>query len=262
MENNTSTVIILLGVVAVGFLIVLFYISQLGKKKPKITTTPEPKPQATTIESPKNAEPAKLAPEPQGIPVETPKKTEPAQPAQEPQTQSTIIETPIRTEPSHMEEAKPNRTESQSVKDDKEPTPKRKDRGTRIINIEGIGSVNAEKLNSIKILTTTDLLESGATPSGRKDLADKTGISPKQILEWVNHSDLFRIKGVGEEYSDLLEESGVDTVVELSLRNAVNLHAKILEVNEAKKLVRRPPTIAKLESWIKEAKDLPRIIEY
>jgi predicted flap endonuclease-1-like 5' DNA nuclease len=138
-------------------------------------------------------------------------------------------------------------------------TPKTTERVSKIIEIEGIGPQYSEKLNQVNIYTTSDLLEAGATPSMRKELAEKTSISHKLILRWVNISDLFRIKGVGEEYADLLEEAGVDTVVELSTRNAANLHAKILEVNKAKKLVRRPPSI---ERWVKEAKTLPRKIEY
>ena len=136
------------------------------------------------------------------------------------------------------------------------------DSGVDIIKIEGIGPVYAEKLKSIKITTTTDLLEAGATPSGRKELAEKTGVSDKLILEWVNIADLFRIEGVGEEYSDLLEESGVDTVVELSRRVPENLHSKMLEVNKEKKIVRKPPTLNEVKQWVNKAKKLPRKIEY
>jgi len=136
------------------------------------------------------------------------------------------------------------------------------DRGSKILDIEGIGPVNAEKLNSINIYTISDLLKAGATPLGRKELAEKTGISGKLILEWVNLADLFRIKGVGEEYSDLLEEAGVDTVVELAKRVPENLHAKMLEVNEQKKLVRRPPSLSAVKDWVEQAKKLKRIVEY
>ena len=139
---------------------------------------------------------------------------------------------------------------------------KKIDRGSKIIEIEGIGPKNAEKLHLENIYTTSDLLEAGATPAKRKELAEKAKISEKLILEWVNSSDLFRLKGVGEEYADLLEEAGVDTVVELSTRNAANLHSKILEVNEAKKIVRRVPTLAMVERWVEEAKTLPRKVEY
>lgn len=107
-----------------------------------------------------------------------------------------------------------------------------------------------------------DLLKAGATKKGRQTLAEKTGISETLILEWVNLSDLFRIKGVGEEYSDLLEEAGVDTVVELAKRVPENLHAKMLEVNEEKKLVRQPPGVKQVQDWVAQAKKLQRKVEY
>ena len=132
----------------------------------------------------------------------------------------------------------------------------------KIEEIEGIGPTFAKKLVDAGIKTTDDLLEAGTTPKERETLATKTDISEKLILQWVNLADLMRIKGVGEEYSDLLEEAGVDTVVELATRNADNLHAKILEVNDEKKLVRRPPTLDEVKDWVDQAKVLPRKIEY
>ena len=132
----------------------------------------------------------------------------------------------------------------------------------RLIDIEGIGKVYVEKLNKTGISTTDSLLKACAKPQGRKEIAEKTGISDKLILEWTNLADLFRIKGIGEEYSDLLEEAGVDTVPELAQRNPENLLEKLHEVNETKKLVRRLPVLSQVESWVKQAKDLPRVIEY
>lgn len=132
----------------------------------------------------------------------------------------------------------------------------------RIAKIEGIGDVYGQKLQKAGIQTVSDLLEAGASPQGRKELAEKTEISDKLILEWVNHADLFRIRGVGEEYSDLLEEAGVDTVPELAQRNAENLYAKIVETNQEKKLVRRLPTQAQVGDWVAQAKELPRVIAY
>ena len=132
----------------------------------------------------------------------------------------------------------------------------------KIEEIEGIGKIYAKKLMDVGINTTDDLLEAGSTPKKRKDLADKTGISPKLILEWVNLADLFRIKGIGEEYSDILEEAGVDTVAELAQRVPENLHAKISEVNKEKKLVRRVPTLNEVKDWVEQAKRLPRKVEY
>ncbi|MEM2104737.1 MAG: DUF4332 domain-containing protein [Candidatus Bathyarchaeia archaeon] len=132
----------------------------------------------------------------------------------------------------------------------------------KIEEIEGIGPEYAKKLAGAGVKTTDDLLNAGATKKGRKELAEKTGISEKLILEWVNLADLFRIKGVAEEYSDLLEEAGVDTVVELAKRDPENLHAKILEVNKQKKLVKRPPTLEQVKNWVEQAKKLPRKVEY
>ncbi len=131
-----------------------------------------------------------------------------------------------------------------------------------LIAVEGIGQVYAQKLKEAGIGSTQALLAAGATPEGRKDIAAKTGIGDSLILRWVNHVDLFRIKGVGEEYSDLLEAAGVDTVVELAQRVAANLHAKLVEVNQAEKRVRHLPTQAQVKDWIKQAKKLPRKINY
>jgi predicted flap endonuclease-1-like 5' DNA nuclease len=133
---------------------------------------------------------------------------------------------------------------------------------SRIIEIEGIGSTYAKKLNAQGIKTTDDLLETGGTKQGRKELSDKTGISETVILEWVNMADLFRIKGIGEEYSDLLKEAGVSTVVELARRNSENLHQTIVGYNQTKKLVRRPPSLTQVIDWIEQAKTLPRMVEY
>ena len=131
-----------------------------------------------------------------------------------------------------------------------------------IVDIEGIGLEYKKKLASAGIKTTETLLKMGATPKGRKEIEEKTKIGHKLILEWVNLADLFRIKGIGEEYSDLLEEAGVDTVAELAQRNAENLLEKINQVNDKKKLVRRPPALSMFEDWIKQAKKLKRVVEY
>ena len=131
-----------------------------------------------------------------------------------------------------------------------------------IDKIEGIGPIYGKKLKDAGINNIENLLDAGGTPKGRKDLAEKTDVSEKLILEWVNLADLFRIKGIGEEYSDLLEEAGVDTVVELSRRNPENLHTRIREINEEKKLVRRTPTLNQVKEWIEQAKTMPRRVEY
>lgn len=132
----------------------------------------------------------------------------------------------------------------------------------RIINIEGIGPTYQEKLIEVGVRSTARLLQVGASRRGRKDLSENTGISEKLILEWVNLADLIRIKGIGEEYSDLLEEAGVDTVKELRTRDPQNLHHAIAVVNERKHLVRRLPSRRQVTSWVKQASSLPPIVKY
>ena len=132
----------------------------------------------------------------------------------------------------------------------------------KIVDVEGIGPKYAEKLSKAGVRSTDALLKAGATPKGRKELAEKTGIGDALILEWVNHVDLYRIKGVGSEYSDLLEAAGVDTIPELAQRKAANLIQKIIAVNKEKKLVRNLPVESQVADWIEQAKKLPRVITY
>jgi predicted flap endonuclease-1-like 5' DNA nuclease len=128
--------------------------------------------------------------------------------------------------------------------------------------IEGIGPAFATKLRKAKVRTTEALLKKGATRGDRKRLAMESGLSEDQILEWVNRADLMRVKGIGEEYSDLLEAAGVDTVKELKTRKPATLHAKLLEVNTQKRLVRRLPTASMVEGWVAAAAKLPAVITY
>ena len=132
----------------------------------------------------------------------------------------------------------------------------------KIAAIEGIGDVMAGKLHAVGITTTDGLLTACATAAGRKELAAKTGLDASKLLGWANRADLFRVKGIGTQYSDLLEAAGVDTVPELAQRNAENLHAKMAEVNAAKKLVRQLPTLRSVQAWVAHAKELPRMIGY
>ncbi|MCX5512192.1 DUF4332 domain-containing protein [Kaistia algarum] len=131
-----------------------------------------------------------------------------------------------------------------------------------IIDIEGIGPAHAEKLKAAGLATTGALLEAAKDPKGRKALAEKTGIDESRVLKWANMADLMRIKGVAEEYSELLEAAGVDTVKELKTRRADNLTAKMVEVNGAKKLVRQLPSEKQVAEWIEQAKTLPPVLTY
>lgn len=127
----------------------------------------------------------------------------------------------------------------------------------KIEAVEGIGPKYTAMLAKAGITDTDGLLEAGCSKAGRKTCAEKSGCSESQILKWVNMCDLFRVKGVGEEYSELLEASGVDTVKELRNRVPKNLTAKMEEVNAAKKLVRKLPTLKEVTAWVGHAKELP-----
>ncbi len=132
----------------------------------------------------------------------------------------------------------------------------------KIAAIEGIDEAAVEKLTATGVSTTEALLDACSTPAGRKELAAKTGLEASKLLGWANRADLFRIKGIGTQYSDLLEAAGVDTVPELAQRKAENLHAKMVEVNAEKNLVRQLPTLRSVQEWVAQAKDLPRTIAY
>ncbi len=128
--------------------------------------------------------------------------------------------------------------------------------------VEGIGPAYAAKLGEIGILTTGKLMVEGVTRAGRQELAEKSGITETLILKWLNMIDLYRIKGIGSEYAELLEAAGVDTVPELAQRNAGNLYQTMAKTNEEKRLVRQLPTPEQVVEWVEQAINLPRIIQY
>ncbi len=131
-----------------------------------------------------------------------------------------------------------------------------------IDTIEGIGHKQATSLRKARIRTVEALLKKGATRKGRRDISSSTGISETLILEWVNRADLMRVRGVGEEYSDLLEAAGVDTIKELRRRNPANLLAAMVEINVGNSLVRRLPTYAMVERWVAHAGELEPIVTH
>ena len=131
-----------------------------------------------------------------------------------------------------------------------------------VIDSEGVGEVYAEKLIAAVIKTDAELLEKCAKPAGRKALAESTEISPKLILKWANHCDLYRINGVGPQFAELLEAAGVDTVKELKHRVAENLQKKLEEDNAEKNLTNRVPAVSEIQKMIDQAKELPAMMEY
>jgi predicted flap endonuclease-1-like 5' DNA nuclease len=132
----------------------------------------------------------------------------------------------------------------------------------KLVTVEGIGESYAQRLEEAGIKTTDDLLELGASAQGRMEIAERTDISVRLILNWVNRAEVLRIRGVGEEFADLLEAGGIDTVRELAQRNPENLYRKLARVNQEQWLVRRLPSPEQVEDWVEQARALPRVVTY
>lgn len=128
--------------------------------------------------------------------------------------------------------------------------------------LKGITPALSAKLKAQGVKNSEQLLEAAKTPAQRKALAKEVESEPRAILELANRADLSRIKGIAGVFSDLLEQAGVDTVKELAKRRPDNLHAKIAEVNDAARLAKRIPTAKEVESWVNQAKDLPKLLTY
>jgi len=133
---------------------------------------------------------------------------------------------------------------------------------SKLVDIEGVGPANARKLLKAGVRATGSLLKKGATPKGRKEIAATSGINHKTILQWVNHVDLFRVKGIGSEFADLLEAAGIDTVVELSKRDPAKLVDALAKASAKGNLTNRVPTLKMAKNWVAQAKKLPRAVWY
>ena len=132
----------------------------------------------------------------------------------------------------------------------------------KIEEIEGIGPSYGRRLDKAGIKNTDQLLDLCCTPTGRKHVAGRTGLSEKQLLEWTNMADLMRVSGVGRQFAELLEASGVDTIKELRSRNAENLAKAIQQVNEERRLARATPSVSMVSTWIAQAKKTDPKISY
>lgn len=130
----------------------------------------------------------------------------------------------------------------------------------RLTGMGGLDKDHFQKLRAAGVTSSEALLSQGVTPQGRKELAEKTGVSEKEVLEWVNRADLLRVRGIGRDYADLLEQAGVDTVPELAQRNPQHLYEKLVAINRDRQLVRRLPVLAQVRDWVEQAKRLPRLV--
>jgi len=242
MDGNTIVVVSVNGFLIIFFIYALLYVFRITPSKTIVSQRPEirevvkpPIPEVSEVMEPPIPEVTEAIEPPR------PEISEVTEVVEASPEVSEVMEPPIPEVTEAIESQKPSQN---------------------IINVEGIGLIYAETLKKIGIETTNDLLLAGTTPQDREELAKKTGVSPNLILEWVNLVDLLRIKGVGEEYSDLLEEAGVDTVVELAKRNPEKLYTKMKQINEEKNLVNKVPFLSDVFSWVEQARALPRKVEY
>jgi predicted flap endonuclease-1-like 5' DNA nuclease len=134
--------------------------------------------------------------------------------------------------------------------------------GVRVKDLKGMTEELIAALTARGIRTSDQMLEATRQPKQRKELAILSGTDPRALLELANRADLARVKGVGGVYSDLLEKAGVDTVKELATRRPDNLYTRILETNSREQLTRQPPTAALVESWVEQARELPKLLTY
>lgn len=132
----------------------------------------------------------------------------------------------------------------------------------KLTQIKGLTKTVANKFRRNGIRGVNTFLNTCATLKERRFYAKKVGVTPSKILGWVNRADLFRIKGVGEQYSDLLEKSGVDTVKELSKRSPKALFNTLQSVNDKKHIVRVMPSFKAVNRWVSQAKRLKKVVNY
>jgi predicted flap endonuclease-1-like 5' DNA nuclease len=274
MDTNTIVAISVNGFLITFFIYALLYVFRMSPSKTALPPRPEiraaiepPIPEVSEVMEP-SLEISEVIEQPSPEVMEVTEIMEPPRPEVSKVTEvmelspevSEIIESPG---PEVSEVTEPSSPEVSEVMEPPKPEVTEPPKPSQnIIHIEGIGLIYTETLKKIGIETTNDLLLAGTTPQDREELAKKTGVSTNLILEWVNLVDLLRIKGVGEEYSDLLEEAGVDTVVELAKRNPEKLYNKMKQVNDEKNLVNRAPFLSEVLGWVEQARALPRKVEY
>jgi nucleotidyltransferase/DNA polymerase involved in DNA repair len=131
-----------------------------------------------------------------------------------------------------------------------------------ISDIEGIVPGMELKLKQVGIRSINQLLEKCATKEDRQKIGEKIGTDEATILKWVNTADLYRVKGLGSEYSQLLERIGISTIFDLKQTSPYYLLEKMNHVNRSNRLVRRMPHLKKIEEIVEYAKMLDQKVSY
>lgn len=141
-----------------------------------------------------------------------------------------------------------------------------KRRGTRrplnLKKIQGVASKHAARLESLGIINVKQMVEAGKTETRRQELSKKTGIPLEYILHLVKFADITRISDIKGVKGRLLFEAKVDTIKKLSTFSAEELRKKLIEANEEKRILKKPPTLVETTYWVEQANKLPEIVEY
>lgn len=121
-----------------------------------------------------------------------------------------------------------------------------------VASVEGVGEVYSEDLAGLGIEDTRDLWSADeGTVSEALDV-------PKRIVaSWRSRAELMAVSGLGPQYAELLERSGVEGIEDLARREAdellesINAKDEELEINIQGSKV----TKARVEGWIQLAQE-------
>jgi predicted flap endonuclease-1-like 5' DNA nuclease len=128
---------------------------------------------------------------------------------------------------------------------------------------ELIPAAEAAQLKAAGVATTQALLEKGATPKGRVDLAKAAKLAAKRVRELVDASDLMRVRGIGPKMVRLLGTLKVRTLAELRGQDPAKLAANV-QKSRAKldaDLKEKLPEKEMFSDWIAQAKALSPIVK-
>jgi len=131
-----------------------------------------------------------------------------------------------------------------------------------LANFRGVDPGHMEKLASLGIGNVDQMRNAGRTPADREALAEKTGIPPAAILEYVKLSDLARIQGLKGIRARLYHDAGVDTLEKLAAWDPEELRAMLIDFVERTEFEGIAPLPKEASSAVATAKRLPRAVEY
>lgn len=130
----------------------------------------------------------------------------------------------------------------------------------RILDLRYLEPDEAERLVDFGVASTDRLLLVAAHKKGREDISRETGIAEGRLLHLVHLADMMRVKGIGSEYSDLLDQAGVRTLAELQDCGPDRLHQDLIDLNEEHQIVRRLPSEGDVQAWVQDARAISSVV--